>query len=97
MARTSSPIKLSEVLRVYLQKAGLSAPIGRARVVVAWEDLAGPQIMRVTDSVWVRDKKLFVKLTSSVWRHELHMQRIDWLARLHDSLGSEEITEIIFR
>ena len=97
MARNSSPLKLSEVLREYLRKAGLSAPIGRAQAVVAWEDLAGPQIMRVTDSVWVRDKKLFVKLTSSVWRHELHMQRFDWLAKLHSALGSEEITEIVFR
>ncbi len=91
------PTKLSDVLADYLRRAGLSAPIGRARAVIAWEDLAGAQIARVTDSVWVKDKKLYVKLRSSVWRHELHMQRFEWLEKLHESLGSEEITEIVFR
>ena len=66
-------------------------------MVDAWGIVAGPQVVAVTDTVWVRGGKLFVKVTSSTWRHELHLQRLQWRVKLNEHLGGDFVDEVIFR
>jgi predicted nucleic acid-binding Zn ribbon protein len=76
---------------------GIQGKLDEARMVEAWADLAGPQILSITDSVWVRRGKLFIKVTSATWRQELHMQREDWRRRINDNLGKDLVREVVFR
>lgn len=95
--RTSTPKPLGELIGKVVSRLGIRRELEEARMVEAWADLAGPQILSVTDSVWVRRGKLFVKITSSTWRQELHLQRTQWVRRLNDHLGANLVQEIVFR
>jgi hypothetical protein len=50
-----------------------------------------------TKSIYVKDRKLFVKIHSSVMRNELTMIKPDIIRRLNETAGSEVIDDVIIR
>ncbi len=97
MARNRSPQPLGDVLKVLIDRMGLRPGLDKARVIETWAAIAGPQINGVTHSAWVKGARLYVKITSSAWRQELHMRRRAWRDRLNGELGQDLIDEIVFR
>ncbi len=97
MAAYNKPQPLGSVLQTLIDRMGLRRKIDQARVVEAWATLAGPQINRVTESAWVKDRTLYVKIASAAWRHELHLRRHAWRRRLNDHLGADLVQDIVFR
>lgn len=93
----SKPQSLASVLAEVIDRHGYRAKIDEVRAVEAWAYIAGPQINRVTERVWVSKRKLHVQLTSSAWRQQLHMQRDDWCRRVNDELGSAVIDVVVFQ
>lgn len=91
------PQKLGSVLKEVIDRYGYRERIDQVRAVEAWAFVAGPQINRVTETVWVKGATLFVQLSSASWRQQLHMQRREWCTRLNEDLGSDVIEEIVFR
>ncbi len=94
---STSPQPLGKIIKEVLEELGLAADIDRVRAMEAWAEVAGPQINAVTERVWVAKNKLYVRLTSPVWRQELHLQRRQWCKRLNEHLGKEVIEEVVFR
>lgn len=94
---TDDPQPLGSILDDLLERLNVGGKIDEARVVEAWALLAGPQINNVTESVWMNGNRLFVKIRSSAWRQELHLQRQQWRTRLNDELGQDLIQEVVFR
>ncbi len=97
MSLNRNPQPLGSVLESLVQELGIKQKLDEVRAIEAWADLAGASINGVTDAAWVRGNKLYVKIISSTWRQELHMQRRDWRDRLNLRLGSPVISEIVFR
>ncbi|NNF57637.1 MAG: DUF721 domain-containing protein [Rhodothermaceae bacterium] len=97
VAYSDTPRPLSAILGELIEKLGYREGIDAARAVEAWPELAGPTVANVTESVWMRDGRLFVKVRSAAWRHQLHLQREGWRHRLNDHLGREVVDEIVFR
>jgi predicted nucleic acid-binding Zn ribbon protein len=89
--------RLGAVISEIIDRYGYRDQIDAVRAVETWAYLAGPQINRVTEKVWVKSGKLVVELNSAAWRQQLHMQRGDWCERLNAELGAEVIDEIVFR
>lgn len=97
MSPWNNPQPLGSVLRDVIERFGYREKIDAARAVEAWPDLAGPTIAGVTESVWMKDGRLFVKVRSAAWRHQLHLQREGWRRRLNERLGREVVDEVVFR
>lgn len=95
--RNAEAQTLGDVLQKLISRMGIGRKLDEARMVDAWGAIAGPQVIAVTDSVWVRGGKLFVKVTSSPWRHELHLQRSQWKRKLNEYLQGEFVDEVVFR
>lgn len=91
------PQPLGQILKEVIERWGLRGHVEAVRIIETWATLAGPQINRATDSAWVRDRKLYVRLTSAAWRHTLHLQREQWCARLNEALGAPLVDEIVFK
>lgn len=87
---------LGDALGGVIDQLGIKRKLDEARAIEAWYQIAGPTINEVTESVWVDRKKLLVKVSSSVWRQELHLQRQAWLQRLQKVAGNA-VQEIVFR
>ena len=97
MATSNSPQPLGAVLRELIDQLGYRKRIDEARAVEAWAHLAGPQINAMTERAWVHDGKLFVKVRSAPWRHQLHLQRRAWCDRLNEEFDRKVIEEVVFR
>ncbi len=93
----SRPKSLGNVLSEVIDRLGMRDKIDEARVVESWAQIAGERVNGVTESVWMKGSTLFVKISSSAWRQELHMNRTAWKQRLNDQLGREVVKEIMFR
>ena len=97
MSSWNTPQPLGSVLREVIERLGYREGIDAARAVEAWPELAGPTVAGVTESVWMKDGRLFVKVRSAAWRHQLHLQRDGWRHRLNDYLGRTVVDEVVFR
>lgn len=84
-------------MKELVESLGSGSRLGEAAVIAAWQDISGARIRHVTESVWLEDKRLFVKLDSASWRQELHLQRREWCERLNKELGRDLVDEIVFR
>ena len=94
---TSRPQRLGDVLQAVIGDMGIREKMDEARMVESWAIIAGPRIDAVTDKAWVKRGHLFVRITSAVWRHELHLRRNEWRERLNEHLGADLVKEIVFR
>ena len=89
--------RLGDAINDAIKQLGIQKKLDQARVLEAWQVIAGRAINEVTESVWIDREKLIVKLSSAVWRQELHLQRAAWLKRLHSVAENDLIKEIVFR
>lgn len=91
------PQPLGAVMDELIDKMGLRGRIDEARVIEEWAAMVGPQVNGVTQSAWMRKGTLYIQISSSVWRHQLHLQRTDWKKRLNEKVGRQVVKEIVFR
>jgi predicted nucleic acid-binding Zn ribbon protein len=93
---SGKPQPIGRILNDLIDGMGARRKIDAARIVETWASIAGPQINGVTSSARVERRKLVVRITSSPWRHELHMNRLAWRSRLNEALGQELVDEVLF-
>jgi predicted nucleic acid-binding Zn ribbon protein len=97
MSASNGPRPLGDVLKEVIDELGIEEEIDEARVVETWARLAGGKINSVTESAWMKDATLYVKITSAAWRQELHMNRRKWRERLNGAFDGNPVDEIVFR
>jgi len=88
---------LSDVIRQVLKQQHLDKPLNEKRLMDAWPMVLGTNIMQYTSELSIRNRVLYVKLTSSVLRHDLFISREEIKTSLNKQVGSEVIVDIIFR
>ena len=95
--RRSKTISLAEALRDYKSEMKLGEKLAEAGILNSWEGIVGKAISSRTKKVFIKDKILYVQLSSSVVRNELLMLRQALLEKLNSQAGSEVIKDIVFR
>jgi len=66
-------------------------------LIESWSLVLGTNIMQYTSELVVKNRILYVTLTSSVLRHDLFMSREEIKKSLNDKVGVEVIVDIIFK
>ena len=95
MGRTNDkPIKeaIEQMLRVYK----LRRKFDETSLVVAWPEMMGKAIANRTKDIFIRDRKMFIRIESAVIKNELVMMRSNIIDKLNERAGSSVIDEIIF-
>ncbi len=95
MKRTNT-VSLARVIDEVLKEYNISDKLKETRVIGAWAEVLGP-LAKTTEKLYIKNKVLFVCLTSSVVRNELSMMRAMLIKALNEKAGSEVITDIVFR
>ncbi len=88
---------VGEFLSDFLKESDLGGQIKESKVIAAWGELLGESIVRYTTRLYIKEKVLYVHLSSSVLRNELYMCRSMLLERLNRAAGGGVINQIIFR
>lgn len=94
--RRSNAQSLTEVLRSFMRAEGLETPLNQYRVVQAWPQVMGDGIAHYTEEVFIKNQTLFVKITSSVLRNDLNLNRATLVKRLNEHVGAQVISDIHF-
>ncbi|MEG1617845.1 MAG: DUF721 domain-containing protein [Bacteroidales bacterium] len=88
---------VGEVIQEFLKGANLEAKIFEQKLLRAWPEVLGHEMASYTANLYVKNKTLYVQLTSAVLRNELMMCRERLIKSLNERVGAEVITNIIFR
>ena len=95
--RKSQTRTIKEVVAEFLQSSKLQQGLDEQELVRLWYATTGKLVERSTVSVEVKNRKLFVKLASSVVRNELNMIREGLLKELNSHFQESLIDDIILR
>ena len=87
---------LSEVLNDFFSENPVVAEkLAENRLINAWETTLGKATSRYTERLYIRNKTLYVSLSSSVLRNELSLCRSDLIVRLNKEAGMDVINQIV--
>jgi predicted nucleic acid-binding Zn ribbon protein len=81
-----------ELLRAYR----LKDKFDERMVIQAWPELMGKTVSSRTNSLFVKEKKLFVKISSGPVKSELSMNRSKVLELIESKFGKGVIEEVVF-
>lgn len=83
---------ISKLLDVYR----LRRKFDETSILSIWPEIMGTAIANRTKQIYIHDKKLFLRIESSVIKNELIMVRQGIIQKLNEHAGSEVITEMVF-
>jgi predicted nucleic acid-binding Zn ribbon protein len=95
--RKSQTQNISEVIAALLKANGLEDKLAETRLIRSWEELLGKGIARLTKGLYIKNRILFVTLSSSIARSELSMIKKDLLIRLNEKAGKCVIDDIVLK
>jgi predicted nucleic acid-binding Zn ribbon protein len=95
--RRSQTLNISEIVSFFLKEQGLEDKLIENRLINSWEIVLGKTIAKYTRSMYVKDRVLFVHLTSPVVKNEIMMIRDELVKRLNEKAGKKVIDKIVLR
>jgi len=82
---------ISKMLRAYKLKDKLD----EVKIIDKWEELMGKTIAKYTGKVYIRNKRLYIQLTSAPLKQELSYMKDKIIAILNEEIGEQVINEVI--
>jgi predicted nucleic acid-binding Zn ribbon protein len=93
--RKTNDKSIKEALEQLLQVYKLRRKFDETSLIAAWPELMGNAIANRTKEIYIRDKKLFLRIESSVIKNELLMMRSQILEKMNDKAGAKVVEEMI--
>jgi len=95
MRRTNDKT-LKEAIEQMLQVYKLKRRFDETALIAAWPEMMGKAVANRTKQLYIRDRKLFIRIESSVLKNELVMIRSQILEKMNERAGSKVLDEIVF-
>ena len=95
--RKKNTQKIDDVVKEYLKALKIDDKLKEVKLIKSWDNVVGKTIARSTNDIYIKDRKLYVKLHSSIIRNELFMLRDGLKKALNERAGEELIDEIILK
>lgn len=95
--RKSQTRKIDAVIREFLNEANLDKKLKEVHLVSEWEALMGKMVSARTRHIYIRNRTLFVHVTSPVLKNELIMMRNDIIQRLNELAGENLVEQLVVR
>ena len=87
---------LKRAIEEAIEGAGIKSALDQENAVVLWGVVVGDVVSEVTKAEKVEAGTLVVRVETSVWRQELHMQKREIIKKLNKKIGTNAIKEIRF-
>lgn len=95
--RHNDHLKLSDVLKDFVETNKLQGGLDKVDVRNAWEQLMGNGVNNYTTDIMLKQDTLYVRLSSSVLREELSYGKDKITSMLNESLGKDLIKKLILQ
>lgn len=87
---------LKEAILQLLKTYNLQGGINETKIINSWEGIAGKMITRHTKDLYIKNKKLYIKLDSPALKHELSFAKTKLIKSLNETVNQAVIEDIIF-
>ncbi len=87
--------KVDNVLKKTLKDLGIYEKIMAAKIKKYWPQLVSPQALEYTAEINIINNRLYVKIISPSLRHDLSLQRHRILENIRQTLGYNELEDIV--
>ena len=94
--RKPNDMTLKDAITKMLSVYHLKGRFDETGLVNHWPDIMGTAVANRTTQLYVSNKKLFVRIESSVIKNELLMVKTGIIEKLNERVGAQVITEIVF-
>lgn len=95
MRRTNTE-PLKDVIQRFLKIYGGDRKIKEIKLQNSWVKVVGNNVERQTEFIKISKSTFYVKINSSVIKHELLMMKSQIIQRLNEEAGETLINEIVF-
>ncbi len=87
---------LKEAIEQMLKVYKLKRRFDETSLIAAWPELMGKAVANRTSQLYIRERKLFIRVESSVLKNELVMIRSEILKKMNERAGSQVLDELVF-
>ena len=94
MARNNE-MSLGDAIKRFLDTYELRQGFNEAQIELTWAKIMGEVIDKYTGEIYIRNKKLFVRINSAVVRQELTYARTKIREKINEELGGNYIEEVV--
>jgi hypothetical protein len=94
--RKTNDKSLKEAIEQMLQVYKIKKRYDETSVIAHWPELVGKMVASRTKELFVHDKKLFLRIESSVIKNELMLMRSQIINKINDEAKGILVEEIIF-
>lgn len=94
--RKNNTEPLKDVISRYLKAVGGDKKVKEIQLKQKWEELMGRNIAEQTEYININKGVFYIKLRSSVVKHELSLMKTVILDRLNSEAEEKLISEIVF-
>ena len=95
--RQNDNMKMSDVLKAFVETNNLQKGLDKVDVQEAWKSLMGNGVNNYTTSVILQKDTLYVQLSSSVLREELSYGKEKIITMLNEALKKPIIKKLVLR
>lgn len=94
--RSTQATPLKDAIEAFLKAYNLKNKFNETYLVAFWERMMGVAIANHTQRIYVKDKKLYLKLDSAPLRQELFMAQSKLIELINRDVGERVVDEIVF-
>ena len=93
--RVNEEASIKDVLKNFVSQNKLEFGIDKVDINQAWTNIMGKGVANYTEAVELKNKTLYVRLTSSVLREELSYGKEKIIKMINEEMGKEVINKLI--
>ena len=94
--RKPNDITLKQAIEKLLNHYKLRGKFDETGIVAMWPEIMGTAVANRTKQIYIHQRKLFVRIESSVVKNELLIVKSAIVDKLNEKTGSQVITDIVF-
>ncbi|HEY8781888.1 MAG TPA: DUF721 domain-containing protein [Mucilaginibacter sp.] len=94
--RKTNDKTLKEAIEQMLQVYKIKKRYDETAIIAHWPQLVGKPVANRTKELFIHDKKLFLRIESSVIKNELMLMRNQIINKINDEAKTVLVEEIIF-
>jgi predicted nucleic acid-binding Zn ribbon protein len=93
--RKSHTQKIGDVISEYLHELRIDRKLKEVSLVSQWETMMGRTVALRTNRIYIRNRILYIHVTSSVLKNELLMMRQEIINKLNENAGEKLIEQLV--
>jgi predicted nucleic acid-binding Zn ribbon protein len=94
--RRAKVASFKEALDLWMQANGNADRYKENRLIGSWEGLMGKPVARYTRQLFIKNRILYVEITSAPLKNELQMVRSKIKDHLNEFVGNDLVSEVVF-